>query len=73
MVKRLTRHGNSYALIIDKPILDLLNITPESALEITTDGRVLTVTPAGSRAQRVSSSLAKLNARHHAALKRLAE
>ena len=25
MIKTLTRHGNSYALIIDRPILDLLN------------------------------------------------
>ena len=26
MIKTLTKHGNSYALVIDKPILDLLNI-----------------------------------------------
>jgi hypothetical protein len=24
MVKNLTKHGNSYALVIDKPILELL-------------------------------------------------
>ena len=38
MVKRLTQHGNSAALIIDKPVLDLLNITMDTPLEIATDG-----------------------------------
>ena len=38
MVKRLTPHGNSAALIIDKPVLDLLHITMETPLEIVTDG-----------------------------------
>ena len=45
MRKRLTRHGNSLALIIDRPILDLLGIDREDELEISTDGRVLTLTP----------------------------
>ena len=30
MIKKLTKHGNSWALIIDKPVLDLLNINPET-------------------------------------------
>lgn len=45
MIKTLTRHGNSYALIIDKPILDLLKIDVDTPLEITTDGQSLTVAP----------------------------
>ena len=43
MIKTLTRHGNSWALIIDKPILDLLKITPDTPLEVTTDGQGLHV------------------------------
>jgi predicted nucleotidyltransferase len=43
MIKRLTRHGNSYALIIDKAILELLGISPQSPLELSTDGRSLQV------------------------------
>lgn len=75
MVKTLTKHGNSYALVIDKPILELLNIRPDSPLEVTTDGRVLTITPTSStgRAVRLAKSLAKINARHGKALKKLAE
>ena len=38
MVKRLTLYGNSAALIIDKPVLDLLQITMKIPLEIATDG-----------------------------------
>jgi len=39
MVKRLTKHGNSMALVIDRPILELLNIDSETPLEISTDGK----------------------------------
>ena len=45
MIKRLTNLGNSSALIIDKPILELLHITPQTDLQISTDGRALTILP----------------------------
>ena len=45
MLKRLTRHGNSYALVIDKAILELLKITPETPLELSTNGHELTIRP----------------------------
>jgi len=48
MIKKLVRHGNSRALIIDKPILDLLGADENSEFTITTDGRSLTVTPVKS-------------------------
>ena len=43
MIKHLTRHGNSYALIIDRAILELLKIRADSPLELSTDGTVLIV------------------------------
>ena len=46
MIKKLTKHGNSYALVIDRGIMDLLNISEKSALYVTTDGRSLIVSPA---------------------------
>lgn len=75
MVKTLTKHGNSYALVIDKPILELLNIRPDSPLEVRTDGEVLIISRAkeSGRGSRLAKSLAKINARHGKALKRLAE
>lgn len=45
MVKKLTRVGNSLGVVIDRPILDLLKITDETPLEITTDGDGLHIRP----------------------------
>ncbi len=45
MIKKLTPIGNSLGLIIDRPILDLLNIDRGSRLEITTDGKRLIIVP----------------------------
>lgn len=43
MTKKLTKHGNSLALVIDRPILDLLKIDPDTELEVSTDGQRLIV------------------------------
>ena len=49
MIKKLVRHGNSRALIIDKPILELIGANEDSEFTITTrDGRSLTITPVRS-------------------------
>jgi len=45
MISQLTKHENSWAVVIDQPLIDLLNIEPETLLEITTDGKVLTIRP----------------------------
>ncbi len=75
MVKKLTRHGNSYALVIDKAILELLRITPDTPLAIATDGQTLTIAPATGprRRARVAAAPRKVNRRYGRALKRLAE
>ena len=74
MIKTLTKHGNSYALIIDRPILELLDIGPDSPLEVTTDGRSLTIAPADpKRRERFEKALKKTNQRYSKALKKLAE
>ena len=49
MIKKLTKHGNSYALVIDRGIMDLLNISEKSSLYVTTDGRKLIVSPADEK------------------------
>ena len=45
MIKTLTKHGNSLALILDKPILELLNIDADTPVSISTDGKALTISP----------------------------
>ena len=46
MLNKLTKQGTHLALVIDRPLLDLLKIDPETPLEISTDGKRLTVAPA---------------------------
>ncbi len=41
MIKTLTKHGNSAALVIERPILDLLGATIDTAFEVVTDGQAL--------------------------------
>jgi len=43
--KQLTKIGSSLGIIIDKPILDLLRITVNTPLEVTTDGDRLILRP----------------------------
>jgi antitoxin component of MazEF toxin-antitoxin module len=75
MVKHLTQHGNSAALVIDKPVLELLHITMKTPLELTTDGRNLVISPLrdGGRAARFRTALEAVNRRHGKTLKALAE
>ena len=75
MIKNFVRHGNSWALVIDRPILDLLKIRPEDPVEITTDGTTVMISPvpASDRRARVATARAKVNARHKKAFQKLAE
>ena len=75
MIKTLTAHGNSSALVIDKAILELLKIDAETPLEVTTDGKILIISPVRNktREKKVQSALKKVNKRHSKTLKRLGE
>jgi antitoxin component of MazEF toxin-antitoxin module len=75
MQKKLVSHGNSAALIIDKPILDLLKVDMDTTLEITTDGKNLIISPIRDekRAKKLKAALARVNKRHETTLRRLAQ
>ena len=74
MLKKLTRHGNSLALVLDRGIIELLNIDSETPLEISTDGSLLLITPVRDekRRRQFKDALEKTNARYGRTLKRLA-
>lgn len=74
MIKHLTTHGHSSALIIEKPIMKLLKITKDTALEVTTDGKNLIVSPVSDakREKKFRAVLAKINQKHAKTLKALA-
>ena len=51
----LVRHGNSFALILDKPVLELLNVDPARPVAIsTTDGKSLLVVPLSGAQKRTT-------------------
>jgi len=75
MIKTLTKHGNSYAMVIDKPILELLRATPETPFEIISDGRSLVLTPVRNAREekKFEDALAMVHKRFGRAMKKLAE
>jgi len=75
MTKRLTRSGNSVALVIDKPLLEALAIDAETELEISTDGDVLVVSPVRDRKRRakLKDLVTEAHEQYGGVFKRLAE
>ncbi len=75
MIKRLTKHGNSLALVIDRGVLDLLEIDADTPLSITTDGNCLIVAPIRDeeRRKRLEEAVREGNRRYGRALRRLAD
>ena len=74
MIKKLTKHGNSMALVIEKGVLDILNIDDKTPLDISTDGKMLLITPVRDekRRRQFEAALEKTNKKYGRALKRLA-
>jgi antitoxin component of MazEF toxin-antitoxin module len=75
MIKALVKHGNSSALIIEKPILSLLGATPESEFEVVTDGKSLILTPIqnAARHDRFREAVEKSGKRYSKTFKALAQ
>lgn len=75
MIKKLVKHGNSHALVIEKPIQELLGITPDTPLTITTDGKRLIISSSEGeeRKKAFREALEKGNKKFGRALQRLAE
>lgn len=67
MIGQLTRHEDSWAVVIEQPMIDLL--------EITTDGKVLTITPVSEPIlqSEFEAALEQTNREFGAVLRRLAE
>ena len=75
MLKKLIQHGNSVALVIDKPIMEILHITNETTFELSTDGTNLILSPQieNNQENAIIHSLEKINKKYGAVLKRLGE
>ncbi len=75
MIKKLSTVGNSLGLIIERPLLDLLNITQDTPLEVTTDGEALIIRPAKKQSQtdRVMAAADELMDAHEETFRKLAK
>jgi len=75
MSKRLTRSGNSLALVIDRPLLDALDIDSETELQLSADGDFLVVTPLRDpkRKKRAADLMAAADEQYGEVFRRLAE
>jgi antitoxin MazE len=74
MIKKLTAIGSSLGIIIEQPILELLDIDQDTPLEVRTDGESLIIRPAPrEKRERVREAAERLMARHDETLKKLAQ
>ncbi len=74
MIKKLTAVGNSYGLIIERPILDLLDIDKETPLEVRTDGEALIIRPQRkNRSARINAAAERMMKSHDETLRKLAK
>lgn len=75
MRKRLTKTGNSLALVLDRPVLEATGIGAATTVEVSTNGDVIVITPVRRRKRAAALGLAldAINARYAGVFKRLAE
>ena len=73
MTKKLIRHGNSAALVLDKALLDLLKVQMDTPLEITTDGKNIIISPQMHQKAEATllQALERINLKHGSVLSKL--
>ncbi len=75
MVTTLEKHGDGYALVIDKAMMEMLKIQPDTRLQITPCADSFKVAPVdlSERRVRFEQALEETNRKYGRALKKLAE
>jgi len=75
MQKKLTKTGNSLALVLDRGLLESTGIDADTTLEVSTDGEVIVISPVrgAKRTNKLRRVMEKAHARYAGAFKRLAE
>jgi antitoxin component of MazEF toxin-antitoxin module len=71
--KRLTKVGNSWAVVLDKPLMDLAGLSPDQPVEIRSNGHGLVITASGGdQDPAFLEAKARVSARHQELFRRLA-
>jgi len=76
MIKRLRKVGNSNALLLDKPIMELIGLEEDGEVQLIVDGGCLIVAPTNPRTadrQRFEKALERVVAERRELLRKLAE
>ena len=75
MIKKLTRTGNSVALVLDRGLLEAAKLDPDQPVEVSTNGEVIVIAPApkDKHRKKLERGLATMHAKYAGAFKRLAE
>jgi antitoxin MazE len=74
MRKKLSAIGNSLGIVIEKPILELLDIDRETELDMRTDGERLIIEPIrGAKRAKVKAAVQRAMSAHDATLRKLAK
>jgi len=71
MTKKLIQHGNSLALVIDKPIMEMLKINNDTLFDLSTDGKNIILSPQviNNQGNDIMKSLEKINKKYGSVLK----
>ena len=76
MVAKLVRQGDAFSLVLDKSLVERMNIDPAEPLSVTVDGSRRLIISAATQAigqDEFREALEEVNAAHGRTLKRLAE
>ena len=75
MVKRLTRQGNSIAIVLDRPIIEAAQLDEGQEVEVSTDGDVIIITPVRSKSRqaKLRAVMTRVHDRYAGAFRRLAQ
>ena len=75
MIKRLTRQGNSVAIVLDKPIVEAAGLDEGQEVEVSTDGDVIVITPVRSKSRqaKLRAIVGRMHEKYAGAFRRLAE
>ncbi len=75
MVKRLTRQGNSIAVVLDRPIIEAAQLDEGQEVEISTDGDVIIITPVRSKSRqaKLRAVMNRVHDKYAGAFRRLAQ
>jgi antitoxin component of MazEF toxin-antitoxin module len=75
MTKRLCRTGNSLALVIERPLLELAKIDEDTPLDVTTDGDVIIISKIrdGKRERKLKAVVADAHRRYGRVFQELAK